>query len=271
MLFCGRYAEQPTDEQQRRRLGFGEELRDSADLVVDASAAEALEVDLLVGHRLHDVRPGDEHVARPIDHHREISDRRRVDRAAGAWTEDDRQLRHDARRQRVAQENLGVPAQRIDPLLDPGPARIGQTDDRCTAGHRQVHHLADLLGMRFRQRSAKHGEVLGVDEHDATVDGSPSGDDPIAEVSLVFQPELGRPMGHERIQLHERTVVEQDFQPLASRQLAPGMLLSHTVLTAALPRSGAEFFEVPGLVGSRHRSSKRDVGPAGIEPATSRL
>ena len=52
-----------------------------------------LAVDLLVGHGLHDVRPGDEHVARPFDHHGEVGDRRRVDRAAGARSEDHRDLR----------------------------------------------------------------------------------------------------------------------------------------------------------------------------------
>src|SRR3712207_7140136 len=64
---------------------------DAAPPRVDARPAERLRVDLLVGHRADDIGAGDEHVARPLDHDREVGHRGRVDRAARTRTEDDGQ------------------------------------------------------------------------------------------------------------------------------------------------------------------------------------
>ena len=74
----------PLDARPAPRLVGSREMRDAAPRRVDRRAAERLGVDLLVRHRLHDVRAGDEHVARALDHDGEVGDRRRVDRAAGA-------------------------------------------------------------------------------------------------------------------------------------------------------------------------------------------
>ena len=82
---------------ERLGLVVRREVRDAAPRRVGRRAAERLGVDLLVRHGLHDVRAGDEHVARPLDHDREVGDRRRVHRAAGARAHDDRELRDDAR------------------------------------------------------------------------------------------------------------------------------------------------------------------------------
>ena len=119
-------ADQRPRQLERLRLARREEVRDAARLVVDARAAEPLEVDLLVGHGLHHVRPGDEHVARAVDHDDEVGDRRRVHRTAGARAHHQRDLRHDPRRQRVAQEDVGVAAEADDALLDARAARIGE-------------------------------------------------------------------------------------------------------------------------------------------------
>ena len=67
--------------------------------------------DLLVRHRLDHVGAGDEHVARPLDHDREVGDGRGVDRAAGAGPEDRGDLRDDAGGEGVAQEDVGVAAE----------------------------------------------------------------------------------------------------------------------------------------------------------------
>ena len=130
---------------------------------------------------LHDVGARDEHVARALDHHREVRHRRRVDRAAGARPEDDRDLGHDARREDVAQEDLRVTAERRDALLDARPARVVEADDRRADLHRQVHDLADLLGVRLGQRAAEDREVLAEDEDEPAVDGAVAGDDAVAE------------------------------------------------------------------------------------------
>ena len=152
-------------------------------------AAEVLRVDFFVGHGLHDVRPGDEHVARVLDHDREVGHRRRVDRTAGAWAHDDRDLRHDAGREDVAQEDVGVPAERRDAFLDPRAARIVEPDDRRADLHRQVHDLADLLGVRLGQRAAEDREVLAEDEDEPAVDRAVAGDDAVAEDVVLVQPE----------------------------------------------------------------------------------
>ena len=101
--------------------------------------------DVLVRDGLHHVRPGDEHVAHAADHEDEVGDRRGVHRAARAGAEDGGDLRDDARGQGVAEEDVGVAAERDDPLLDAGAARVVEADDRRAVPHREVHHLADLL------------------------------------------------------------------------------------------------------------------------------
>jgi len=55
--------------------------------------------------------------------------------------------------------------------------------------------------MRLRQRAAEYREVLGVHEHGATVDRSPAGDDAVAQVPFVRQPELSTTGPHTRLLL----------------------------------------------------------------------
>ena len=62
---------------------------------------------------------------------------------------------HDARRERVAQEDVGVAAERRDALLDPRAAGIVEPDHRRAVPERQVHHLADLLGVRLGQATRR--------------------------------------------------------------------------------------------------------------------
>ena len=76
-------------------VGTGE-VRDARASRVRVRAAQLLLRHLLVSHRLDDLGAGDEHVARRLDHQDEVGHGRRVDRAAGAGTEDDRELRHHA-------------------------------------------------------------------------------------------------------------------------------------------------------------------------------
>ena len=223
-VVLGQVREQPPDVVHRLGLVPRREMRDAASAGVDACAAERLRVDLLVRDRPHDVGPGDEHVARALDHDREVRHRRRVDRAAGARPEDDGDLRHDAGGQHVAQEDLGIPAQRRHALLDPRPAGVVEPDDRRADLHREVHDLADLLGVRLRQRSAEHREVLREDEDQASVDGAVAGDDAVAEEVLAIQPELRRAVGDECVELDERSGVEEEVEALARGELAPGVL-----------------------------------------------
>ena len=237
------------------RAGFvgRRDVRDAAAGRVGLGAAEVLAIHVLVGHGLHDVRTGDEHVARALDHDGEVGDGGRIDRATGTRPEDDRDLRHDSGRQDVAQEDVGVATQRHDTFLDPRATRIVEPDDRCTDFHRQVHDLADLLGVRLRQRSTEDREILAEDEDRPTIDETVSGDDAVAEEGFG----RGRvAVRDERVQLDERSRVEQQVETFARGQLAGGVLLGHTCDATALARRGAHLLEErePLRVG-RHRST----------------
>ena len=155
-------------------------MRDAAGRVVRHRAAELFLGDFLVGHRLDHVGAGHEHVARALDHDVEVGDRRRVDRAARARPHDRGDLRHHARRERVAQEDVGVAGEREHAFLDPRAARVVEADDRRAHLHREIHDLHDLRGVGLRERSAEHGEVLreGVDR--TAVDPAGAGDDAVA-------------------------------------------------------------------------------------------
>ena len=105
--------------------------------------------------------------------------------------------------ERVAQEDVGVAGERLDALLDARAARVVEADDRRADLHREVHHLADLLGVRARERAAEHGEVLREDEDLAAVDGAVAGDDAVAEDLLLLHAEVGAAVGDELVELDE--------------------------------------------------------------------
>ena len=214
-------------------------------------ATEVFGIDIFVGHGLHHARPGDEHVARAFDHDDEVGDRRRVDRATGTRTEDQRDLRDDTGRQDVAQEDVGIAAERHDAFLDPRAARVVQADDRRTDLHREVHDLADLLGVRLRQRTTEDREVLAEDEDRPAVDLAVAGDDAVAEERLG----RGRvAVGDERIEFDERVGVEQQVEPFARRQLAGFVLLRDARLAAAHPGRRAHLVKaIESLRVGRHR------------------
>ena len=235
--------EQPAHGVHRVRLVHRREMRDPAPAGVHRRAAQRLGVHDLVRHGAHDVGAGDEHVARPLDHHGEVGHRGRVDRSARARPEDHRDLGHDARGEDVAQEDLRVAAERRDALLDPRTAGVVEPDDRCPDLHREIHDLADLLGVRLGQRAAEDREVLAVDEHQATVDGAVTRDHAVAEDALPVEPELRRAVRDERVELDERVRVQQQVQSFARRQLARGVLALGPLRSPTRPGFRAQLLE----------------------------
>src|SRR5262249_41841878 len=81
--------------------------------------AEFLSRHHLVGHGLHHVGAGHEHVAGVAHHENEIGHGRRINVAARARAHDDGNLRDHAGGDHVALEYLAVTAERGDALLDP--------------------------------------------------------------------------------------------------------------------------------------------------------
>ena len=229
-----------------------DEVRDARRARVRIGAAERLHRHVFVRHRLHDVRPGHEHVRRAARHVDEVRDRRRIHGAAGARTEDRRDLRNHARRERVAQEDVGVPAERDDAFLNARAAGVVEADDRRAVPHRQVHDLADLLGERLGERAAEHGEVLREDVDEPPVDAAVAGDDAVAVVLLVLEAEVRGAVDDEPVELDEGALVEQEVEPLARRQLALGVLRLDALLAAALLRFGDPPLEQLELVSHGH-------------------
>ena len=230
------------DLLQARDLGIAREVRDAGHRGVRVGAAERLHRDIFVRHRLHDVGPGDEHVRRAAHHVDEVGDRGRVHRAAGARPEDGGDLRHDAGGQRVAQEDVGVAAERDDALLDARAAGVVEADHRRAVPHGEIHHLADLLRVRLGQRAAEHGEVLREDVDEPAVDAPVAGDDAVAEDARVAIARSGGPRGDEPIELHEAAVVEQEVEPLARGELP------FLVLRGEPRRSAAELGRCPAAL-----------------------
>src|SRR6516165_9351329 len=93
--------------------------------------------------------------------------------------------------------------------------------------------------MRFRQRAAKHGEILGKHKCLAAVHGAPAGDDAVARYPGLLHAEFGRAMLDEHVEFLERSLVEQKLYALASGELAARMLRFDALCPAAELCSGA--------------------------------
>ena len=217
--------QQRLDVVDRVVLVGGEVVRVAAAGVVRAGPAQLLHRHVLAGHRLDHVRSGDEHVRGLVDHHGEVGDRGGVDRAARARPHHQRDLRDHPGGADVAEEDLPVEAETDHALLDPGAAGVVDPHHRAADLHRQVHHLDDLLAEDLAERAAEDGEVLGEDADLAAVDGAVAGDHAVAVRAGAVQPEVGRPVPGQLVQLDEGTGVEQQLDPLAGGLLAPGVLL----------------------------------------------
>src|SRR5690348_3620708 len=154
-------------------------------------AAKLLSRDHFIGHRLHNVGAGNEHVAGAAHHEYEVSHSRRIDVTAGARAHNDADLRDHARGYDIALEDLTVTAKSRDTFLDTCTAGIKQADDRASRLHRHVLHLDDLLRVRLRKRATEHGKVLGKEVNGPAVDRTPAGDNAIAGNLRFFHAEFG--------------------------------------------------------------------------------
>ena len=143
----------------------------------------------------------------------------------------------------VALEHLAVAAERRHALLDAGAAGVEQADDGAARLHRHVLHLDDLLRMRFRQRAAEHGEVLGEQIDGAAVDRAPAGDHAVAGDFLLLHAEFGRAVLDEHVEFLERALVEEQLDALARGQFAALVLGLDALFAAAQARLVPPFVE----------------------------
>ena len=91
-------------------------------------------------------RAGEEHLRVGAGHDREVAERRRVRRAAGARAADHADLRHVGQRLRAEDRAVGV--QRADALLQARAARVREADDR----RRRACRPARSCGRSSRRR-----------------------------------------------------------------------------------------------------------------------
>jgi hypothetical protein len=247
-------------------------LGDAALFVVRHRAAQVFLGHVLVRDRADDVGAGHEHVARALDHDDEVGDRGRIDGPAGARTEDGGDLRDDARSERVAQEDVGVAAERQHPLLDARPAGIVEPDDGRAVSDGHVHDLDDLRGVGLRQRPAEDGEVLREGVYHAAVDQPVAADHAISRDDLLVHLEVGAAMGHELVDFFERPGVEQPLHAFARGQLALLVLFAQPLLAAA--EIGAPL-EILQFLNGVHRCStgnaRRHEGISGLRVTPRRM
>ena len=228
----GEEPHQAADAPERVDVVLAGEVGHARDLAVGRGPAEPLHRHVLMRHGADDLGAGDEHVARALRHEHEIGDRRRVHRAAGAGTEDRRDLRHHAGRDRVAQKDVGVPGKRDDALLDARSPGVVEADDRDAELEGEVHDLADLLGVGLRERTAEDREVLREHRGLPPVDAAEPGDHAVARDALALHPEVVAAVRDEAIDLVEAAGVEQEVEPLPGRELAGRVLLVDASLAA---------------------------------------
>ena len=148
------------------------------------------------------------------------------------------------RGEHVAQEHLAIAAERRHAFLDARAARVEQADDRRAVLQRHVLDLDHLVGVRFRQRAAEHGEVLGEDIDHAAVDGAPAGDHAVAGDVRLIHAEIDAAVLDIHVELLEGAFVEQEVEALARRELAALVLGLDARGAAAGPRPVAADFKL---------------------------
>lgn len=73
----------------------------------------------------------------------------------------------------------------------------------------QVHDLVDFLGMRLSERASEYPEVVRVDHHVAPENTPRARHDAVGARAAALQPETGRPVPAERLDLGEGTSVKK--------------------------------------------------------------
>jgi hypothetical protein len=85
-------------------------------------------------------------------------------------------LWNDATGPDISVKNFAISRQGIDPLLNPGTARVVEADDRCPHLDGQIHDLANFLGMGFAETAALDGKILCKSEDLTAINGAMAGD-----------------------------------------------------------------------------------------------
>ena len=218
-------------------------MADTALAAVGIGTAQFLLVHLFVGHSLHHIGTGDEHMALLLHHEDEIGKRRRIARTAGARAENGRNLRNHSRSNGVLVEDGGISRNATHPFLDAGTSRVVEGNHRCPVAQGQLLHLLDLPCSRLAQRTAVDGKVVGIDIDQTSVNLSVATHNAIAWDMVLFHPEIGAMMNHQFVHFVERTLVEQGVDTFTCGHVAVGMLAFDAFDTTAQRSRLVEFLE----------------------------
>ena len=162
--------------------------------------------------------------------------RRAVSGAARAWSADERDLRHRARKHHIGVEHLSVAGERIDALLHARAARI-VNEDKWRAGFQGLlHDLGHLDRMDFAGRTARHREILTGKMHEPAADRGGAGYHAVGREGFVGHAEQNGPVFGEQAGLFETPFVHHQLDSFSGGLLPLSMLLLQLVDAAALHR-----------------------------------
>ena len=159
-------------------------------------------------HASHHIRSCNKHIAGVFHHQNKIGQCRRINGTTGTRSHDRANLWNHSGCHRIAQEYLGISGQRTYSFLNSCASRVIQSDDRRSHLHSHVHHLANLLCMRFRKSSSKHGEILCEYINQALANHTISRHNAVSGKFLLFHTEIGTPMSYQLIQFDKRTFLQ---------------------------------------------------------------
>ena len=133
----------------------------------------------------------------------------------------------------IAPEDFGIAAQAAHAFLNAGAAGIDEADDGHAVAQRQIHDAANLVALHFAERAAVDREVLRVHVYRAAINLAVAGDHAFAQKLLSGEAGFITLAGNERFEFVERAVIEQPFQAFTRGELAFGVLLGHSIGSAA--------------------------------------
>ncbi len=246
-VVLGHEAQQLVHQRETILLGVDRKVGHTALGGVHRRAAELLLSHVFTRDGLHDLWPGEKHVARVLLHDNEVGERRRVDRTAGRRAEDGADLGNHPACHHVALEDFGVTRECVHTLLNTCAARVVYADHGSALPHCHVHHLADLLGHSFAQRAAVDGKVLRKDIDQPSVHRAVSGHDAVAEVVLLLHAEVHAAVLDEHVELFETALVEEHVDSFACSEFALGVLPVDSLLAASQGRLFAPFDQLTDL------------------------
>ena len=201
---------------------------------VYACAAEFLHRDLFAEYGFDYFGAGDKHFRNVFDHEYEVGQRGRINGAAGAGTQDHRNLRDHAAGQRIAEENLPIAGQRVDPFLNTRSAGVVDSDQRNAHVQGIVHDFGDLTCMHEAERTAGNRKVLCEYGDRLAADHSGADNHAVTRKRFVLHTEIPAVVFHENVVFMERSLVQQCDDTLTRGEFSHRLLLFYGFGSAAI-------------------------------------